>query len=350
VYSRTYWEIHQLDSLPGKLPQAAKDREAETLRAVKDAEAALEQARVAYDQAQQNEVTTVQAREAELVTAQAELARVQHGSLPEDLADARAEVQRTQAALMQLQGESRSGELGALAAGIAAAQADLDRLNADPAASAVLRAEAGVTRATLAVQQAELALERATLTAPFAATIVRMGMRVGESAGQNAVIAVADLRQLLVSADVDELDVAQLQAGQTVQVSLDALPTVVLTGTVATTAPAAARSANGSNTYRVEVALTNPPAGVRPGMTAALRVITAGKDDALLVPRRALVEENGTTYVRVPSTTATPIAGEPAYERRLVTIGLSNGEFSEILSGLVVGQQVYIQESTATGN
>jgi HlyD family secretion protein len=350
AYSRIFWENKQLDELPGDLPQENKDREAQALRTVQDTESNLNQSKIAYQQAKQNEITTLATREAELQTAQAELERVIRGPLAEDLADARAEVERAEAALVQLQGANRKGELDALTAGVAAAQAELERLTADPTASALQRAQAGVTKAVLLVQQAELALAQATLTAPFDATITRIAMRVGESSSQASMIAIADLSQLLVVADVDELDVAQLQLGQAVQVTIDALPNAKLTGTIAAIAPTATRTANGSNTYRIQVALTRTDVPVKPGMTSAIRVITSQKANVVLVPRRAIINQGANNYVRLPHPNADAIAenGEPSYQRRNITIGLSNSEFSEIVAGLTAGEQVYVQDTATT--
>lgn len=346
-FSRIYWENRQQESRPGGLSQQRRNQEAAADRAVQDATAALQNAQLAYDQARQTEITTLQTREAELAAAQAERDRVARGPLREELIEAEAEVRRAEAALAQLQGSSRQGELAALQAGVAAAQVELDRLSAAPAAGPLLRAEAAVARAEIGVRQAELALERATLTAPFDGTIVRVQMRVGESPGQNSFIAIVNPTQLLISADVDEFDVAILKPRQPVRVRIDAIPDQEYTGTVSAIASAATRGGNGSNTYRVEIVLDRAPGGARPGMGAALRVVTERLDQALLVPRQAILRDGATSYVLVPGAETDASAGTPPGTRRPVTVGLGDDQFVIITAGLAPGEQVWVQDVSA---
>jgi HlyD family secretion protein len=73
AYSKIYWDNRDFERLPGELPQERIDLETQALRAVQDAEAALDQVRVAADQAHQDEISGVSAAEARLAEAQARL-------------------------------------------------------------------------------------------------------------------------------------------------------------------------------------------------------------------------------------------------------------------------------------
>jgi hypothetical protein len=127
---------------------------------------------------------------------------------------------------------------------------------------------------------------------------------------------------------------------------------------VAAVAPQATRSEQGTTTYTVTVNLAKDSAGVRPGMTAVVAIVTSQKDGALLVPRRAVRTEGGKSYVLVfdpagqPKTVVNGGAPtvEPASTRKDVTIGLSNNEVVEILSGLQAGDQVLVQDVVSTFN
>jgi len=208
------------------------------------------------------------------------------------------------------------------------------------------------------VKQAQRNLDLATLTAPFAATIAAIDMRVGEPADGTAIIAVVDVRSFHIDVPIDELDIAQVQPGQRVQVSLDALPGAEIGGTVALIAPQATRSTQGTTTYTVTVNLDKGSAGVRPGMTAVVAIITSQKDAALLVPRRAVRAEGGKSYVQIFDPAAPPktvvtnglASLEPASKRQDVTIGLSNSESVEVLSGLKAGDEVLVQDVVSTFN
>ena len=355
-YSRIYWENIELDKLPGDLPQTRKDQEAQAQRAVADAETALRTAQTAYEQAKLEEINTLAAREADLQSAIEARTKVLKGTQPEDLADARAAVQRAQAKLTQLTGTQRQSELAAQAANITIAQAGLDKLLADPSINTLTSRQAAVARAEVAVKSAQRNLALGTLTAPFAATVAQVDLRVGEPADGTAGISVVDLSSFHIDLPVDELDIAQVQPGQRVRIELDALPGQTFGGTVTNIAPLATRSSTGTTTYTVTVTLDPGSTGVRPGMTAVVEVVTQEKQNVVLVTRRAVRAEGGQSFVLVPTvsltpqpTTAAQTAALPG-ERRPVTIGLSNSEFVEIVSGLSAGEQVFIQDVVSTFN
>lgn len=359
-YSRIYWENRELENALARggdeLPQEEKDEEAAALRAVEDAEMTLEQQRVAYEEAQQEEITTLQERESDLREAQANLDDVLSGARTEDLAEARAEVRRAQAGLEELTGANRSSGLEADRAGITEAQAQLEKLLVDPSASEIAKAEAAIARAEVAVKEAERDIEQATMLAPFAATVSRVNLQVGErtdgpsAEGSSADIVISDLSSMHVDVPVDELDVAQIEVGQQVRVTLDALPDQELTGTVTNIAPTADKSDQGTTTYEVTVEIDMGDAPVRPGMTAVVEIVTVSKDDVVLVPRRAVQTENGQSYVLIPVEGEPTEPGMPASERREVELGLSDRQFVEITDGLEAGEEILVQDVVQTFN
>lgn len=355
-YSTIYWQnqavAKQYASFGQELPQDARDREAAALRAVHDGETALAQAQLAYTQAQRTETTTLQAREADVKRTQADLNELLKGARPEDLADARAAVSRAQASLDQLSGANRSSQLASQQANVTIAQVGLDKLLADPNTSQLVKAEAAVVRADVALTQAQRELARATLTAPYAATIANIDMRIGESTAQTGLILIADLSSLHVDVPVDELDVALVALGQPATITFDALPGRSFTGQVTTIAPLATRSDQGTTTYKATITLDTVEAQVRSGMTAVVEVITARKQGIILIPRRAVIAEGGKSYVQVPleGKPADPLTRVPANEKREVTLGLSNSESVEITSGLNVGDKVLVQDISSTLN
>ncbi len=359
-YSRIYWENRELENALARggneLPQEDKDEEAAALRAVEDAEMTLEQQRVAYEEAQQEEVTTLQERESDLREAQINLDDVLSGARTEDLAAARAEVRRAEASLAELTGASRSSGLQADRASITEAQAQLEKLLVDPSASEIAKAEAAIARAEVAVKEAERDIEQATMVAPFAATVSRINLQVGErtdgpsAEGSSADIVIADLSSMHVDVPVDELDVARIEVGQQVRVTLDALPDQELTGTVTNIAPTADKSDQGTTTYEVTVEIDMGDAPVRPGMTAVVEIVTVSKDDVVLVPRRAVQTENGQSYVLIPVEGEPTEPGMPASERREVELGLSDRQFVEITAGLEAGVEILVQDVVQTFN
>jgi HlyD family secretion protein len=351
-YSTIYWQNRELASLPGDLPQERVDQEAAALRKVAESEAALEKARLAYEQAKQDEIQTLQAREAELNSAIAGRDALLNESKDQEIAAAQAEIARAQASLAELTGAKRQSDLGAQASNIEIAQAGLEKVLEGPGASEQASKEAAIVRAELELKQAQRDMEKLVLTAPFAATVAAVNMDVGERAGAESTITLADLTTFHIDLPVDELDVAQLVADQAARITLDALPDREFNGRVTRIAPLATRSEQGTTTYEVTVELDGDSPGVRPGMTAVVEIITSVKENTVLVPRRALLLEDGKSFVRIWTTDGPtdPISGEPAFERREVTTGLSNSQVIEILSGLEAGEKVLVQDVVSTFN
>jgi HlyD family secretion protein len=351
-YSKIYWENREIEQRPGGLPQQRIDLEQQSMRAIENAEAALEQARLALASAEQEEINRLRQNEATLASAMAARDQLFVGPKANELASARAEVQRAQASLDRLIGAGRANELATQQVSITIAEAGLERVTADPSTTTLAVREAQVMRAEVALRSAQRNLGLATLVAPFDATVARVDLRIGEPADASASVALVDLSSFHVDVPVDELDIASVEVGQPVRIVLDALPNAEITGSVTQIAPLATRSDQGTTTYAVTVTLDATSANVRPGMTAVVQIITSQKEDAVLVPRRAVRTEGGQTFVLVPTGGAPTVSGPgqltPASERRPVTIGLSNSEFVEIVSGLNSGEEILLQDVVST--
>jgi HlyD family secretion protein len=273
AYSKIYWDNRDLERLPGDLPQERIDLETQALRAVQDAEAALEQARVATEQAHQDEISGVSAAEARLAEAQARLDALYTAPDADAIAAARARIARAEAALAALTGEAQAGRVEAAAAGVEAATADLARLNAGPRETELALAQAQITAAEVALRQAELALERATLYAPFAGTVVALDLDIGAipDPAQSAVV-LADLQSWrLETSDLTELDIATVRVGDPVQITFDALPDLTLQGRVSRISDLG-RSFQGDVIYAVDITPNNWDARLRWNMTATVAI------------------------------------------------------------------------------
>lgn len=159
-------------------------------------------------------------------------------------------------------------QVWAAAAERAAAEATLNLLRAGPQAEAIDVSEAQVEQSRAALEAAKLNLEHATLTAPFDGTVSTVFIRNQEfvSVGQ-AIVLLADLDNLHIeTTDLNEIDVARVQVGDSVEVTFDALPGVVENGTVDSIAPKASEG-SGVN-FTVIVKLDDIPPEIRWGMTA----------------------------------------------------------------------------------
>ncbi len=327
---------------------------------LRTAESNVEKAQINYDQTRQAEVTGVQSAEQDLATARTRLDEQRAGGNTSQVAQARADVQSAQADLNRLTGADRSGNLASAQASVEIARVDLEKLTVGPTESDRATAQTAVERARIAVKQAEYDLANTVLKAPFAGTVARVDLRVGQPASgtvgsgtdqRNAGITLVDLGGFSLKVPIDELDVAQIRPGQQVVITLDALPEQELKGEVASVEPLATRSSQGTNTYQVTITFNPGGATILAGMTAAVEIVTLQKQGVVLVPRRAVIAETGKNYVRIPKEgTPDPATGAPAFDRREVTLGLSNADEVEIVSGLKAGEQVLVQDVVNTFN
>ncbi len=342
-YSRIYNDNRereqQLARFGQSLPQSALDTEAAALRAVENAEEQMRQARVAYDQAVQAEITGIAQAEAQVRSAQANLERILAGADPDQVAAARAQLAQAEANLNKLLGDQRAGSLEAANAAVASAQANLQRITSPPSEADLASAEAQVASARASLAQAQLALERATLTAPIAGIVAEVNLEVGEfyNAARPAVV-LADLSQYYVDVTVDEIDVAQIAVGQPVQLVLDALSDLNLRGTVERINPLSTVQ-SGVTAYTVRIVTSDTPATVRPGMSASADIVVAEKENALIVPRRAVRAQRGQFFVDLttdPTLCNVDIALrplQPQLQAVAVQTGLSNEQVIEIVAG-----------------
>jgi HlyD family secretion protein len=158
---------------------------------------------------------------------------------------------------------------------LAAAEREYAKVEKGPDPDALALAEARLENARAGVTAAESALADTELRADFAGTVSEAYVRAGEFVGPGQPIALlADLSTLIVeTTDLNEIDVARIAPGDTVEITFDALPDVALPGTITYIASKADPGA-GVN-YVVEVRPDDGfPQGVRWGMTAYVEVQT----------------------------------------------------------------------------
>jgi membrane fusion protein, heavy metal efflux system len=203
------------------------------------------------------------------------------------------------------------------------------------------RAQAGAARAELARTRQRLDLlnvsasataDSVPLVAPANGVVLDVSAAAGEFSksleSANALITIADLNTVWMVGDVYEKDVAKLDRGKEVSITLQAYPDGQWSGRIdsisGTLDPA-------TRTLKVRVALANPGRQLKPEMFGTIHV-KAGTHQALVVPSGAIVREGNATTVFLNN------AGKP--EQRTVMIGQTVNGNVEILSGLRPGEEV----------
>jgi HlyD family secretion protein len=270
-YSRIYWDNREKEKHVDSLPQALIDSESAAKRGVDSASAAMEQARVALDNATVAEREGVASAEARLRDAQARLDQLLGPADADKLAAARARVAAAEANLAKLRGPAHTTQLDVASAGIAQAQASRAQVAAPAREVDLTVARLAIEAAKVALDQARLDLDLATLKAPFAGTVARIDLHVGALTGPSApALVLADLSGWRVETDdLTELSVVKLHEGQTVTISFDALPDLSLPGTISAIKPMG-NNYQGDIVYTVVVALQKDDARLRWNMTAVM--------------------------------------------------------------------------------
>jgi len=224
------------------------------------------------------------------------------------------------------------------AAQLAQVKAQLDKLQRSPTVEEVAIAQAQVDQSQAALDAAKLRVADAILVAPFAGTVVSVGPRVRDLVNTaTPIVVLADLEHFFIDASIDETDIGSLQVGQDVAFTLDAFPDVTLNGKVTQIDPLGS-VAQGVVTYGVEIAVTSDGEMLRPNMTATVDIVVARRENALVVPNRAVKRGTAGRY-------QVEVAQEGQVETRQVTIGLSNETVTEILEGVSVGEEVVVSAS-----
>lgn len=286
---------------------------------------------------------------ARLAEAERALSELQNGDLDSIAATqagvAAAVAQRdvAQAQLDLLLAGPTEAQIAAAKLNLAQAEASLDQLLRGPTQLQITQAEVAVAQARVALQQAENNLARATLTAPFAGTITAVGVREGEVVS-GSVIEMVDSNNLEVALSVDEVDLADLEMGQPATITLETWPDEEIAGQVVAIAPAAEETTSALVTYEVYLSLGETELPILVGMTANADLVTSRRQDVLLLPNAAInVDRQAGTYsVNLVSADEN---GNLTTEAVEVSIGLRDGQYTQITGGLEEGDEVLVGDN-----
>ena len=225
------------------------------------------------------------------------------------------------------------------------AGAVLATIGGESAENSLADAALAVQNAQLSLQSAQEALDSYTITSPISGTVIEKNLKAGDqlNGGDSGAMAVIyDLSQLELQMDVSELDIGQIQPGQTVEITAEALPGQTFTGVVEKVS-VNGTTTDGFTTYPVTILLSEY-GDLNPGMNVSADIIVERAENALCVPAEA-VNSDGTVLVAGEGAFAedgVTIADPSKIESRPVTLGRGNQDFVEITSGLEEGETVLL--------
>ena len=201
----------------------------------------------------------------------------------------------------------------------------------------VARQQEKAARAALASVRAQTALY--TLRAPLSGTITLVGAGTGETVDPaNKIITIASAARLQLQIAVPTASAAQIQGGQSLSFTVDALPGQTFNSVV--------RRVGGqidpaSSTVLATAEVSNKEGSLKDGMTANVLLVVARHKNALLVPREAVLyaAEAGAAGAEAHVLT---LDANGAVHQTSVTVGFTNDKFVEIISGLKAGASIVV--------
>ena len=250
-------------------------------------------------------------------------------------------------------------------------------------AAQVASSQRKIAQARAGLARAADVLRKYDAYAPLDGVVTNLPIRVGESVVpgiQNTegsvIMTIADMSIITAEVKVDETDIVSVHLGQAADITIDAIPNKTFKGHVSeigdtailrSTGVAASQSAISSQEakdFKVVIAMDNPPAEVRPGLSCTAKVTTATRSNALTIPIQALtIRQRGDLDETKPgsssSTAQAATKPDPAAEKarkeelqgvfvvnagkaqfRKVETGITGATDIEVLDGLKQGDQI----------
>lgn len=238
---------------------------------------------------------------------------------------------------------------------IAMSELNTAETNHDTAAASLNAAKAAVAQTGAALRLAETNLTYTRILSPVNGIVISRNVDVGQTVAASfqtpTLFTIAeDLTRMQIDTNVNEADIGRIQQRQEVEFTVDAYPETSFKGGVVQVRNAPIVIQN-VVTYDVVVNVANPEMKLKPGMTANVSIITARRRGVIMAP-------NSVFRFKPAEKEATAQRGGPAVwilennrpKRLAVTTGVSDGIYTEIISGGVNEGQELIAESLMKQN
>jgi HlyD family secretion protein len=209
------------------------------------------------------------------------------------------------------------------------------------------QAHAQVMQSQASLKQLEEQLGYTTIIAPMDGVILSRDVEIGDAVssilvlGSTATLVMTegDTTEVYVQGKVDEADIAHVYMSQPARIKVESFRDRLFNGKVTKIAPMGVEKDN-VTTFEVRVSINNPGGELKANMTANAEILLDEHKGVLTVPESAVMYDGQkNALVEVPDKTQ-----KEGKRKVQVKIGLSNGNLTEIVSGLKEGQQVVLQQ------
>lgn len=236
-------------------------------------------------------------------------------------------------AILKDEGAVSQKDLDTMYQALIVAKSALDNLqlqNVGDTPALIAGKQAAQAKAKYTVDSLAKQLEDLTIRAPRHGVISYRNAEAGAMAAANTkVLTITDTSGIYIDCPVAEADVAAIQTGTAVSVSIESLANTY-DGIITYVSPAMDPT---TKTYIVRITLSNPDSHLRGGMFAQSSLQVLQRKNTLFVPKDALVEQNGISQLYI-------IKPDGTIDIRTVKTGLRNDNYVEILDGLSDGEQI----------
>jgi len=197
-----------------------------------------------------------------------------------------------------------------------------------------------IAAARARVQALQNTIDQASIIAPFPGTITAIHSIAGEKVNPGDIaVQLDDLSNLVVELGISQMDINKINLGPSANLTLNAVPGTIYTGTVAEISESGVVDDDGNTTYKVTVVITDPDEQIKTGFNATASIIINQVEDALLVPNTAIqYDDDGNAFVI--SVNSVGLLNQVPVE-----IGARTDAISELVSGeLGEGDQLAVAQ------
>ena len=208
--------------------------------------------------------------------------------------------------------------------------------------TAVSNAQSSVASCNAAKAQIDVtkaSLERTMLIAPFDGIIAEIEGELGEYVTPSPVgvatkptVDLIDNTCIYIKAPIDEIDAPEVISGLKARITMDAFGQEEFPATVTRVAPYVLDLEKQARTVEIEAVFDNPQKFLLPGYSADITVIIDTVEDALSVPTQAVIRDEFVYLINEDNTLV----------KQNIEVGLSNWQYSEVLSGLTIDDRIVL--------
>jgi HlyD family secretion protein len=226
-----------------------------------------------------------------------------------------------------------------------------------------------VTQAEATQRRVSDVLAKFDVVAPIDGVVTNLPVRMGETvvpgiqnSSASTVMTIADMSLITAEVKADETDIVSVQLGQDATVTIEAIPNRVFHGKVTeigntailrSSGLAASQSTTSSQEakdFKVVIALDDPPAEIRPGLSATAKIVTATRHDVLSIPLQALTVRTQ-HELETPADSNAPVTRSGRQEvQGVFLVRYSRAEFRKVETGISGASEIEVTSGLAAGD